>query len=63
MIQDQKQLLKNLQNEQRELENAVIKLQQDLESRKNQYLKITGAVDVLSMIVKEDTETEVTEQE
>ncbi len=63
MAQDQKEVLKNLKSQQAGLQNTLMKLQQDLETCRNQYLQVTGAVDVLSQLLEEVTETEVTEQE
>ena len=58
MSLDQKEVLENLTSQQKELEESLIKLQSQLEQTRTQYLKISGAVDVLSQLVESEESTE-----
>jgi len=64
MSLDQKEVLTNLITQRNELENTITRLQSELEQSKTQYLKISGAVDVLSQIEEANNPpTETTEEE
>jgi hypothetical protein len=64
MSLDQKEVLTNLITQRNELENTIAKLQSELEKSKTQYLKICGAIDVLSQIEEANNPpVETTEEE
>ena len=50
MSLDQTEVLSNLINQRQELESGITKLQGQLEQAKQQYLKLTGAIDVLQQL-------------
>lgn len=61
---DQKEVLTNLITQRNELEHTITRLQSELEQSKTQYLKISGAVDVLSQIEEANNPpVETTEEE
>lgn len=55
------EVLENLTSQLVELENTIGKLSQQLDTAKTQYLKVSGAVDVLKQIVESKEEEEVEE--
>ena len=50
MSLDQGEVLQNLIKQRKELEGAIGQLQGQLEGAKTQYLKLTGAIDVLTQL-------------
>ena len=59
------EVLEGLKTQQKELETAINTLSGQLETARTQYLKVSGAIDVLSQIEQSNTpvETEVVEGE
>lgn len=57
------QALEGLTQQQQELETAINKLSAQLENAKTQYLKVSGAVDILSQIKDSNQEEEVTAED
>ncbi len=59
------EVLEGLKTQQKELETAINTLSGQLETARTQYLKVSGAIDVLSQIEESNTpvETEVVEGE
>ena len=60
MALDNKEVLENLTTQQKELYNAIQELSGRLENTRAQYLKVSGAVEVLQQI--EGVTPEVTEE-
>ena len=58
MSLDQTEVLSNLIKQRQELEGAITKLQGQLEQARQQYLKLTGAIDVLQQLTEEESEKE-----
>ena len=58
MSLDQTEVLSNLIKQRTEIEGAITKLQGQLEQAKQQYLKLTGAIDVLQQLTEEESEKE-----
>ena len=58
MSLDQTEVLSNLIKQRTEIESAITKLQGQLEQAKQQYLKLTGAIDVLQQLTEEESEKE-----
>ena len=54
----QKEALENLISQRTEIEKKIVELQNTLEQGRSQYLKVTGAIDVLEQLVAEETTTE-----
>ena len=54
--------LEGLTKQQQELESAINKLSAQLESAKTQYLKVSGAVDVLTQIEESAAEEGTAEE-
>lgn len=61
MSLDQKQVLENLINQRKELEGAIGQLQGKLEQARTQYLKVSGAIDVLEQLNQPEKEVETEE--
>ena len=59
----QKEALENLISQRTEIEKKIIELQNTLEQGKSQYLKVTGAIDVLEQLIAEETTTEEVKEE
>jgi len=59
MALDNKEVLGNLITQQKELMNTIQELSTNLENTRSQYLKVSGAVEVLQQI---ESESEVTEE-
>jgi len=59
----QKEALENLISQRTEIEKKIVELQNTLEQGRAQYLKVTGAIDVLEQLVAEETTTEEVETE
>ena len=57
----QKEALENLISQRTEIEKKIVELQNTLEQGRAQYLKVTGAIDVLEQLVAEETTTEEVE--
>ncbi len=59
------EVLEGLKTQQKELETAINTLSGQLETARTQYLKVSGAIDVLSQIEESNApvETEVVEGE
>ena len=57
----QKEALENLISQRTEIEKKIVELQNTLEQGRAQYLKVTGAIDVLEQLVAEETTTEEAE--
>ena len=61
---DQKEVLENLISQRNEVEQKITELQNTLEQGRTQYLKLTGAIDVLQqLLAEEETTTEEVETE
>ena len=60
MALDNKEVLENLTTQQKDLYNAIQELSNRLETTRTQYLKVSGAVEVLQQI--EGVTPEVTEE-
>lgn len=63
MSLDQKEVLQNLITQRNDVEDAINKLQGQLEQGRTQYLKLSGAIDVLSQLLKEEVPEEVDSEE
>ena len=59
----QKEALENLISQRTEIEKKIVELQNTLEQGKSQYLKVTGAIDVLEQLIAEETTTEEVKEE
>ena len=59
----QKEALENLISQRTEIEKKIVELQNTLEQGRSQYLKVTGAIDVLEQLVAEETTTEEVKEE
>ena len=60
---DQKEVLQNLISQRNDLQQKIADLQNSLEQGRSQYLKLTGAIDVLQqLIAEEETTTEESEE-
>ena len=59
----QKEALENLISQRTEIEKKIVELQNTLEQGRSQYLKVTGAIDVLEQLIAEETTTEEVETE
>ena len=61
---DQKEVLENLISQRKEVEQKVNELQNTIEQGRSQYLKLTGAIDVLQqLLAEEEKPTEEVETE
>jgi hypothetical protein len=63
MSLDQKEVLENLISQRKELEGSIGQLQGQLEQSRTQYLKVSGAIDVLSQLIESEEEVSKTEEE
>ena len=61
MSLDQKEVLENLISQRKELEGSIGQLHGQLEQSRTQYLKVSGAIDVLSQLIGSEEEEEVSE--
>lgn len=63
MSLDQGEVLQNLLSQRTELEKGMAQLQNQLEAARAQYLKVSGAIDVLEQLTasEEDAEEATTE--
>ena len=59
----QKEALENLISQRTEIEKKIVELQNTLEQGRSQYLKVTGAIDVLEQLISEETTTEEVKEE
>ena len=55
MSVDQKVVMESLISQRKEVNDAIIELQNRLESARAQFLKLTGAIEVLEEINKEES--------
>ena len=53
----QKEALENLISQRTEIEKKIVELQNTLEQGRSQYLKVTGAIDVLQQLLAEEETT------
>ena len=63
MALDQSVVLENLVSQQEELVKSINTLQAQIKTAETQYLKISGAVEVLTQLVEEEDEAPVVEPE
>lgn len=63
MALDQSVVLENLVSQQEELVKSINTLQSQIKAAETQYLKISGAVEVLTQLVEEEDEAPVVEPE
>ena len=63
MALDNKEVLENLTKQQKDLYDAIQELSGRLENTRAQYLKVSGAVEVLQQIESESEVTEETPEE
>ena len=63
MALDQSVVLENLVSQQEELVKSINTLQAQIKAAETQYLKISGAVEVLTQLVEEEDEAPVVEPE
>ena len=59
---DNNTAIENLSRQKTELEKAITELSSQLEQAKNQYLKVTGALDVLTQIEESKQPEQVIEE-